>query len=53
MSKYENWNETLKQYYKEVTEEQLVKDADEAGITLIKLKKFKVKSINKPRKRFF
>ncbi len=53
MNKYEKWNETLEQYFTEVTEEQLVKDADETGITLIKLKRFKVKSMNKPRKRFF
>jgi hypothetical protein len=53
MSNYEKWNEILDQYFRDVTEEQLIKDTEAAGITLIKLKKFKVKSSNKQRKRLY
>lgn len=51
MRNYEKWNEFLEHYFRNVTEEQLVKDAEDAGITLVKLKKFKVRSVNKVRRR--
>jgi len=43
MSNYEQWNEMLVKYFRDVSEEQLVEDAERAGIKLLKVKKFKVK----------
>lgn len=52
MSNYEKWHEILEHYFRNVTEEQLMKDTEAAGITLIKLKKFRIKSSHKVRRRY-
>lgn len=43
MSNVEKWQEMMEQYFQDVSEEQLVQDAENAGIKLIKMKKFRVK----------
>lgn len=47
MDNIEKWNGILMDYFKNVTADQLVKDAAEAGISLIKMKRLKVKKRKK------